>query len=200
MKPQRYEWSCGSATVVNALRVFGISVDETRVMPVAGTTPPSRCAHCRLVDELLKARTCEARSHWRCACLQCRQVRREWRRECSAGTGEKGLLRALRTFGTGLTASEYGSNDRNAAWQWITGSLHHQRVVLLCLDSWNHWALAHALGGGQVVIFDPYPSKVNKSECHTSHLSKSKLMRRWWNGRRWADGEKRLYAISVGKS
>lgn len=200
MKFQKFEWSCGAASVVNALKQFGIQVSERKVIPIAGSTAPAKCPHCVLIDDQLVSRTCNE-SHWKCSCDECKEVRREWRKECLAGTNEKGILTAIRHLGGAysISAAEYQSESKNNAWQWIHGSLIHGRVVILCVDSWRHWVLAFGGAGDRVSVFDPYPSKKNLKENGVETLTKSELMRRWWNGRKWVGKDKRLYAISIGK-
>jgi hypothetical protein len=199
VKYQRHEWSCGSACVVNALRCFGFKIDESKVIPVAGTTPPSKCKHCRLIEKLEKERECEE-SKWKCSCDECRTIKRIWRKDCDSGTDHKGVLKALRHFGGPLTAIEYESESKTHAWQWLHGSLMHGRVALLCLDSWRHWALACASLSDRVMVIDPYPSKANLAENGILPLTRNELMDRWWNGRQWVGKDRRLYAISVGRN
>jgi len=181
---------------------FGIQVAERRVIPVAGTTPPSKCKHCVYVDSLMANKSCREPSHWQCSCEECREIKREWKKDCDSGTGQKGIIAALRHFGgsSGLTVAEYGSESKNNAWQWLHGSLIHGRVVILCVDSWRHWVVAFAGAGDRVSVFDPYPSKKNLKENGVETLTKTDLMRRWMNTRQWVGKEKRLYAISIGKS
>lgn len=115
------------------------------------------------------------------------------------GTGEEGILQAVRYIG--LSCRPYESNDRNSAWEWLHGALIQGRPVLLCLDSWSHWAcVIGLLGVEKVILIDSTRSIRNKRQNGVHVLSKSAIMLRWWNARRWADGEKRLYAICVGKS
>lgn len=201
MRFQTHEWSCGAASVVNALKQFGVNVSERKVIPIAGSTSPSKCPHCVYVDELLVSRTCKKSSHWKCSCEQCREIKREWRKDCLSGTSEKGILTALRHLGGAysISAAEYQSESKNNAWQWLHGCLIHGRVVILCIDSWSHWVLVFGGAGDRVSVFDPYPSKKNLKENGVETLTKSELMRRWWNGRKWAGKDKRLYAISIGK-
>jgi hypothetical protein len=199
---QEEEWSCGAAGVVNALKYFGIHVQERTVRPIADTTATTKCSHCKKVDKLLLERSCSEQSHWRCSCEQCLEIKREWKKECSAGTTEKGIMDALKHFGKphGLSATEYQSESKNDAWQWLHGSLLHGRVVILCVDSWGHWVLAFGGAGDRVSVFDSYFSKKNLKENGVLPLTKAELMRRWWNGRKWVGKDKRLYAISVGVS
>lgn len=202
MRFQEHEWSCGAASVVNALKQFGISVSERKVIPVAGTLSPAKCPHCVTVDALIVSRKCKSPSYWKCSCDKCKEIRREWRKDdCISGTSEKGILTALRHLGGAhsLSAAEYQSESKNNAWQWLHGSLIHGRVVILCVDSWMHWVLAYGGAGDRVLVFDPYPSKKNLKENGAITMAKTELMRRWWNGQKWAGKDKRLYAISVGK-
>jgi len=200
MRWQRYEWSCGAACVVNAFRMFGVKLDEAKVIPISNTVSPHKCKHCKDLQELLNARKCEE-GMWRCSCASCSVCRRVWRSdECEAGTGHHGILAALRHFGNGsFSASDYESGNRDAAWQWIHGSLIHGRVVILCISSWRHWVLAMGIGADGVIVFDPYPSKKNERENGILPLNKTELMRMWWNGSKKVGKEKRLYAISIGK-
>jgi hypothetical protein len=199
VKWQRYEWSCGAATVVNALRCFGIKVDERKVIPVAGTTPPSRCAHCRNLQELVSKRTCK-RSKWKCKCSQCKIFRSANRKDCDSGTAEEGIVAAIRYFGENrIIGLEYQQEDKDHAWQWLHGSLFHGNAAILCVDSWNHWVVATAGPDDRVMIFDPYASKKNKAENMIDPVDRTELMRRWWNGRKWAGKDRRLYAVLVGR-
>lgn len=116
----------------------------------------------------------------------------------TAGASEDGLLQALRHPG-GLSARPFTSDNRNEAWAWLRGELIGGRAVVLCLDSWSHWACVVGLIGDRVILVDSSRSKRNKRENGVHSVSHVSLMRRWWNARRWADGERRLYAICVGK-
>ncbi len=197
---QRFSWSCGSASVVNAFKHFGVNFDEAKVIPIAGTIAPHNCKHCRKVKKLLEIRKC-LEDKWRCKCSGCKGIRKLMRSDdCASGTGEKGILQALRYFGEEqFTASEYHSEKRDAAWQWLHGTLLHGRVVVLCFDSWHHWTLAFGTSGDRVNVFDPGHAKINVSENGLHSLKKDDLMRRWWNARHWVGKQKRLYAISMGK-
>ena len=196
MRWQRFEWSCGAASVVNAYRCFGINLDEARVIPVAGTCPPSRCAHCKKLQAHVRANACAC-----IVCANCKLLRKlNSGKDCVVGTSEIGILKALRHFGgDNFSASAYTTDSRDDAWQWLHGSLLHGRVAILCIDRWSHWCLAMSTSGNRVTLFDPYPSKKNLRDNGVYVLTKDELMRRWWNGKKWAKGERRLYAISMGK-
>lgn len=201
MKFQRFPWSCGAASVVNAFKHFGVNIDEMHVHPVAGTTAPKNCAHCRELARKMEERSCKG-DRWKCRCKQCKEVRKLLRSDdCDEGTGHDGILTALRHFGSDyrITAKPYESNDKSAAWQWLHGTLIHGRVAILCLDSWRHWALAYGTSGTRVILFDPGNANSNRAENGQHSLKKGELMRRWWNARHWVGKEKRLYAISVGE-
>lgn len=72
--------------------------------------------------------------------------------------------------------------------------------MILCADNWTHWVCCCGLlGAERVVLIDSNRSKRNKGENGVHVLPHTALMRRWWNARRWADGERRLYAICVNK-
>lgn len=115
------------------------------------------------------------------------------------GTSEEGILQAVRD--AGLSCRPYESNDRNSAWEWLHGALIQGRPVILSVDSWSHWTVTIGLlGVEKVILIDSTRSIRNKRQNGVHVLSKSAIMLRWWNARRWADGEKRLYAICVGKS
>ena len=185
--------------MVNALRCFGIKVAESTVTPVAGTVPPSRCNHCKSVQEIEWRRTCK-NSKWKCKCEQCKQFRAANRKDCDSGTSEKGMLAAIRYFGENrLTALEYQQEDTEHAWQWLHGSLLHGHVAILCSSSWSHWVLVFSALDDRVVIFDPYPSEKNKAENGIEVLDQDELMKRWRNARMWVGKERRLYAILVGR-
>lgn len=197
MKFQLKSWTCGPSSTVNALRCFGIKVDESKVQPVAGTIPPSKCAHCRAVKAALEERECEE-SKWSCPCEECKEVRRLWRRHCDAGTSEQGVVRALKFF-SNLKVNEYGTNDKHHAWQWLHGSLIHGRVVILCARTWSHWVTVIGSLGDRVIVFDSMNTKSNKAEHGIHVLTKEQLIKQWWNAAAWVGNEKRMYAISVGK-
>lgn len=201
MRFQRYNWTCGPASVVNVLQCFGIFVPEVKVIPVAGTIPPHKCGHCRKLKELDAARSSSrACSRSGCQCDLCLEYARVRRLDCDAGTSEAGIVAAVRHFGGDLVSvTEYSSENKSHAWEWLHGSLIHGRPAVLCLDSWAHWALAASSLGDRVFVFDPAPSKRNMVENGVHVLTKQQLMRRWFNARLWADGERRLYAVSVGK-
>lgn len=204
MKFQRFPWSCGAASVVNAFKHFGYNIDEMKVQPVAGTTAPKDCAHCRELQRWLDTREC-SKNKWKCKCEECKYIRKLMRNddECDSGTDQNGILTAIRYFGTErrIVAKEYESDDKNAAWEWLSGSLYHGRCVILCVDSWRHWVLAYGTSGDRVTIFDPGNAASNQAENGVHSLKKTNLMRRWWNARHWVKryGDKRLYAISVGE-
>ena len=199
MKFQKYEWSCGPASVVNALRCFGIKVAESKVTPIAGTIPPSRCEHCKEYQQADFARTCK-KSKWKCKCTQCKNFRRINRKDCVMGTEEAGMLAAIRYFGEDhLQTYEYLQEETEHAWQWLHGSLLHGHVAILCFDSWSHWVVVLAALDDRVIIFDPYPSEKNKAESGVRVLDQSQLMKKWRNGRKWVGAERRLYAILVGR-
>ena len=181
------------------MRCFGIKVNESQVIPIAGTVPPSRCEHCRTCDGIMLERTC-MKDRWKCKCPQCKEFRSEWRKGCDTGTDPTGIVKAARHFGVGLTIVEYASEDKNHAWQWLHGSLIHGRVSILCIDSWDHWALAAASLGDRVLIIDPGNAKKNLDENGVHPLTRDELMSRWWNARQWVGREQRLYAISIGRN
>lgn len=69
------------------------------------------------------------------------------------GTDEKGLMRAIRSYGH--KPKEYQSESRRASWAWLKGALGRGKPVLLCVDQWDHWVAAVGRLGGKVLIFDP---------------------------------------------
>lgn len=115
------------------------------------------------------------------------------------GASEAGVLSALRA--AGLSASEYASDSRDDAWRWLHGCLIQGRPVVLCVNSWSHWvAVVALLGAERVAMVDSTWTRRNRRENGIHFLTKQQLMRRWYNARRWADGERRLYAICAGKA
>lgn len=201
MRSQQYAWSCGSAVVRNALSVFGIKVREGAIRRVAGTLPPSRCAHCRKIDSFASELSCAGKCKKCSGCVELQRMIRRTRKECDAGTGEAGIINALRHFGAehGISVTTYTTDSRTEAWQWLHGNLIHGRIAILCLDQWDHWVLAHGSGGDRVDVFDSSTSIRNLIEHGEHVLTQSRLMRRWVYNWTLEEGEKRLYAISVGK-
>jgi len=199
MKFQRFTWSCGSASVVNAFKCFSVNLNEAEVIPVAGTVPAGKCKHCREVAAALKRRKCKE-GRWKCECTQCDRFRKAAKGECVSGTTYDGILAAVRHFGADLlTASEFKSQSRDEAWLWLHGALIHARVVILCVSKWSHWCLAFSTSGDRVTVFDPQNTINNKKEHGIHILPKEKLMKLWWNGTQWKGDDKSLYAISIGK-
>lgn len=115
----------------------------------------------------------------------------------TAGASEDGLLQALRHLG--MSARPFTSDNRNEAWAWLRGELIGGRAIIMCVSSWTHWVATVGLIGDRVILVDSSRSKRNKRENGVHSVSHTSLMRRWWNARRWADGERRLYAICVGR-
>lgn len=186
MRFQRFPWSCGSASVVNALRCFGICVNEQTVMGVAGTFPPAQCGHCKA---LKKAKARKAGK---------KELRKLARAYCKVGTDEIGVVTALQYFGNGnVRTLQYFSESRDDAWKWLHGTIVLGGVVILCLNRWSHWSVAIGMAGDSIVLCDSSNTAVNKKENGIHILNKEDLMQRWYNGAKWVDKEKRLYAISV---
>lgn len=186
--------------MVNAFKSFGINLSEKEVVTIAGTVPPSKCKHCKEVKLAKEASKCKAR--WSCECPKCAAYRKASRIPCDSGTSYDGILAAVRHFGADtLSASEYKSEKRAEAWLWLHGAIQQSRVVILCAYRWSHWCLAFATAGDRVAIFDPQRTVSNKRENGIHMLSKDQLMKIWYNGCAHVskDGEKSLYAISIGK-
>ena len=115
------------------------------------------------------------------------------------GVDETGIMQAVRD--AGLSARPFSSNDRKESWDWLRGALVSGRVVILCVDSWSHWVLTCGLlGVDRIILIDSTRSERNKRENGIHVLTYHTLVRRWWNARQWANGERRLYAICVGKN
>lgn len=151
MRYQQVAWSCGAASVVNALRAFGQRVDESRVRTHAST------------DE--------------------------------TGTGNVGILAALRVFG--LAAVEYNGTSKNHAWRWLQGALLQGSVIILSVDRWTHWVTCIGLIGDRVILIDSTNTIANQRENGTHVISKEKLIRRWYHAKK--SDECSLYAICVSK-
>lgn len=178
MRIQQYEWSCGPAVVVNALRCFGVKVSENQVIPVAGTISPSRCPHCRKLKRSGIPISIRRSSD-----------------ECDVGTCENGVIDALTHFLPDSVLEEYMSDSRDSGWAWLCGSLFLGNVVILCLDGFHHWALALGICGESVILFDPDASASNVAEHGVFVLGKEALMYRWWA----RNVPENLYAISVSR-
>lgn len=113
------------------------------------------------------------------------------------GTDDYEIIAGIRSFG--FSANEFSSLDKRAAWDWLHGCLLHGKVVILCVEAWEHWVVAIGSNGDRVVIIDSSNFKYNKAENGTHVWSKKHLMNKWWNARRSVEGENRLYAIAVGR-
>lgn len=197
-KLQRYDWSCGAAAVVNALRIFGTRIDEGTVRTAADSCPPSKCKHCVALWAAESALAC-GRCKWCEECAELKRLTRRTRKDCKAGTDELGLIKALRALSDERTTiSPFETDNRDDAWTWLHGSLSRGRPVILCLDEWNHWVTATGRCGDYITIFDPGLSQRNRAESGHHVLDKSRLMKRWvYTKKRTAKDGKRLYAISI---
>ena len=111
------------------------------------------------------------------------------------GTDEMGITYALRHLG--YQAEEYHSSSKSNSWAWLHGSLSTGSFVILCLESWEHWAVAIGRCGDRITIVDPSNFKYNVAELNTHVWARDWLMHKWWNARKAIDGQDRLYAISV---
>lgn len=113
------------------------------------------------------------------------------------GTDENGIMYALRSYG--CTVTEYKSDSKKNAWQWLHGSLLHGEAVILCTQAWEHWIVCVGSLGNRVVIVDSSNFKYNVSELNTHVWAKDWLLYQWWNARKSVPEEQsRLYAIAVG--
>ena len=115
------------------------------------------------------------------------------------GTDEHGIMYALRD--QGMIATEYFSNSKKHAWQWLHGTLLHGEAVILCVQAWEHWVVCIGTGpDNRVTIIDSSNFKYNIAENGVHLWTKARLMEQWWNARKSVPNEeKRLYAISVKK-
>lgn len=115
-----------------------------------------------------------------------------------AGTDEHGIIRAIKEYG--YTATEYRSDSKKNAWQWLHGSLLHGEPVILCIQAWEHWVVCVGSLGDRVAIVDSSNFKYNVAELNTHVWDKDWLMYQWWNARKSVpEEESRLYAIAIGK-
>ena len=70
------------------------------------------------------------------------------------GTDEKGIKRAVASYGH--TAREHSFNSSKKAWAWLKKTIGTGKPVLICSDSWEHWMAVVGTLGGRVIVFDPY--------------------------------------------
>lgn len=110
------------------------------------------------------------------------------------GTDQQGIIFALRSLG--LSAEEYRGTRRSPSWQWLHGALLHGRVIILCMDNWQHWTTAIGSLGDRVILIDSTNTKANRAENGVHVLSRDRLLRRWG----CPGGDHRYYGIGVSKN
>ena len=110
------------------------------------------------------------------------------------GTNEFGIMPALRYFG--LTVEEFKGTKPTISWQWLHGALMHGRVIILCVDSWNHWVAAIGTLQDRIIIVDSSCTKANQAENGVHVLSRSRLLRRW----AMKGGDCKYYGIAAGRN
>lgn len=98
------------------------------------------------------------------------------------GTDEDGIMRAA--LATGLAVGPGAFETESEAWTWLGYALLKGRPVLLCVDRWDHWVVAVGLLGARVVLVDSSNVAYNRHRNGIVVLSRAKLMRRWYAGRR----------------
>lgn len=115
------------------------------------------------------------------------------------GTNQYGMIFAIRELG--YTACEFATDDRQAAWNWLRGALLAGKSVIICTEEWLHWVTVVGILGDRVVVIDPANFKVNKRENGVKIWKKNTLLKQWKYSRPEVpeEGDKRIYAISVGE-
>jgi ABC-type bacteriocin/lantibiotic exporter with double-glycine peptidase domain len=113
------------------------------------------------------------------------------------GTDDVEMLQGIRAFN--YTATEYKANSKTEGWLWLHGCLTHDRVVILCINDWQHWVVCIGSLGNRVVIFDSANYASNIKENGVKVWSKRHLMQAWWNANPNREGYPPLYAISISK-
>lgn len=112
------------------------------------------------------------------------------------GTDDFQIVEGLRSFGYDVT--EHSFDDKKEAWVWLHTELVSGHAVVLAVDCWEHWVVAHGSMGERVSVFDPANWKYNVAENGTYSWDYVDTMRRWWYSRVKCEGA-RLYAISAKK-
>lgn len=154
VKPQKFPYSCGAASVANALLVLGYDVDEDEVATVAGTIGPKDCPHCKILEQT----SCQFKGSDLCICVECRAIRSLGPGECQQGTDEQGILKAISEITQeDIVPSEVSFNDFIKARDWLFSCSVVGAAVILCVDEWDHWITFVGLSGDRILIYDSEP-------------------------------------------
>lgn len=112
--------------------------------------------------------------------------------EPEKGTTEDGVLVSIRELG--FVAMRYETDDKVAAWAWMSESLKSSRPIILCISNWQHWVTAIGMLGDRVIIVDPTNAMTNKRENGVVVLSKRELIRKWMHSQKGG-----FFGISIGR-
>ena len=111
------------------------------------------------------------------------------------GTDEKGIIRAVTTFGH--KTREHNSDSLKRSWGWLKNTVSRGNPVLLCVDGWSHWVAVIGRIGGKILVFDPDSSPGRKKRYSGLEVyNEQDLGLRW----RYTDGEtgkSSYYAITI---
>lgn len=111
MRAQQRSYSCGIASIANALKCIGIKRTQGQIRKVC---------HCDPAD----------------------------------GTNEYEVMRGL--LACGATVDEWVAPGQGNSMHWLKDHLWARGPVILCLDSWSHWATAIGiLDQTTFLVFDP---------------------------------------------
>jgi ABC-type bacteriocin/lantibiotic exporter with double-glycine peptidase domain len=111
------------------------------------------------------------------------------------GTGERGLLRAVRNLG--LVPEEFISDDDRTAKQWLVSHATLGVPLVLCVDNWDHWVTVAGNFGQRVWLWDSENSTENLKENGSWSVCPRAVLERWKAARRVAEGLPRYYGIAV---
>lgn len=96
------------------------------------------------------------------------------------GTGEQGIVAALRELGCG--AASFETQSVTEAMTWLEGSMEEGVPVIVCTQQLQHWVTVIGMVGTRFVVVDPSNSKRNRAE-NGVHVVPRFVLRRSWQAR-----------------
>lgn len=93
------------------------------------------------------------------------------------GTGEQGIMTALRAHGCG--AANFETRSVTEAMSYLEGSMEEGVPVIICTQQLQHWVTVIGMVGTRFVVVDPSNSRRNRSENGVHVLPRFVLRRSW---------------------
>ena len=93
------------------------------------------------------------------------------------GTGESGIVTAVR--GLGFSATAFESSNSQEAWSWISENVRSGRAVIVAVWNHEHWMTVVGMVGDRTIMFDSARTEKNKKENGVHSLSRGDFLRKW---------------------